>query len=145
MDRALPQLINIYLFPYIVQVNTQHLTHASSPSEFSSAIQRHFTVKIARASKRARQSFYRNRAVSSPGDNNNGSCAPVTTTMIVPPTPKSPTLTPGTFELPSSEFQFIDDCDHDSQQLSDGVTQPRFLLPEEDRGKNKKQRFPIGK
>ena len=99
---------------------------------------------------RMRRSFYRNQAVSSPAhNNNNNSCAtaPATTTILkVPHTPKSPTLTPRTFELPSSELQFIDECDQeDSQQISNGVTKPQFTLPVEDNGRIYKQRHPLGK
>ena len=98
---------------------------------------------------RVRRSFYRNQAVSSPAHNNNNSCAtaPATTSILmVPQTPKSPTLTPRTFELPSSEFQFIDECDQDDpQQISDGVTKPQFILPVEENGRIYKQRHPLGK
>ena len=98
---------------------------------------------------RMRRSFYRNQAVSSPAhNNNNNSCAtaPATTTILkVPHTPKSPTLTPRTFELPSSELQFIDECEQDSQQISDGVTKPQFILPVEENGRIYKQRHPLGK
>ena len=101
---------------------------------------------------RVRRSFYRNQAVSSPAhNNNNNSCdtAPATTTVLMvpqtPKSPKSPTLTPRTFELPSSDFQFIDESEQDSQQISDEVTKPQFILPAEENGRIYKQRNPLGK